>query len=317
MVRGLILFCLLAGVSACGGSGISEGLVESGEVKFLPDGTRYLVHPDRLVSGGVGKDGIPSIDDPEFVSVQEGDGWLDDDELGAAIVHEGVKRFYPFQVLVWHEIVNDVVAGDAVLLTYCPLCGSVIGFERVVDGMVVEFGVSGMLLNSNLVMYDRMTGTYWTQIGGRGILGELSGSELKLFPVDVVKWGDWKSSHPDSEVLSRVTGYVRSYGLDPYEDYYGSGELVFPVDEVDERLHPKAVVFGVVIDGVGKAYPERLLIEQGSFEDDVSGVPVRVSRDDLGVVVFVDLRSGFRVPHERDFWFAWFAFHPDTELYGY
>lgn len=308
-----LLICLVAcspATEKAGSSYAPEG------VKTLPDGTRYLVHPDMLISGGPPMDGIPSIDNPRFASIDEADAWLEDEELGAAVVHGETRRFYPLQILVWHEIVNENVSGTPVLVTYCPLCGSVIGFERTVGAETLEFGTSGKLFNSNLVMYDRSTGTYWTQIGGRAIIGEFAGLELSLFPVDVVEWGDWKRKYPDSEVLSRSTGHVRPYGSDPYGDYYSSGETIFPAGPSDGRLHPKAVVFGVVANGTAKAYPEAALRENGDFEDQIGGVPVSVRRDAGGFVTVTDLSSGIRIPHERDFWFAWFAFHPHTELYA-
>ena len=267
------------------------------------------------MAGGPPKDGIPSIDNPRFVSVSEADLWMSDSEFGAAVIHKGVRRFYPFQVLVWHEIVNDVISGDPVLITYCPLCGSVIGYERSINGTEVRFGTSGKLYNSNLVMYDRSTETYWTQIGGRAIIGELTGMELKLFPVDVVTWAEWKSAYPDSEVLGRETGHVRFYGHDPYGDYYSDSRIMFPVNYNDDRLHPKAVVFGIRIGETSKAYPETTLKENPEIQDVVNGVPLSITRNPAGVVFMINSDTGKRVPHERDFWFAWFAFHPDTELF--
>jgi hypothetical protein len=287
----------------------------NGEVMLLPDGTKYLIHPSQLLGGGPAKDGIPSIDHPQFVTVSEADEWLSDDELGAAIVHKGVQRFYPFQILVYHEIVNDEVAGDAVMITYCPLCGSVIGYNRSIDGSAVEFGTSGKLYNSNLVMYDRTTDSYWTQIEGRAIIGPMTGKELQLFPVDVLTWADWKSAYPASEVLSKQTGFRRAYGSDPYEGYYDKTGLYFPVANEDGRLFQKAVVFGIVFNGTAKAYPESNLKKGASFDDLVGSTLVAVNRDKVGMVNISNKETGARIPHERDFWFAWAAFHPDTLLY--
>lgn len=289
--------------------------VNNPEIRQLPDGTKYLIHPDKLLAGGPPKDGIPSIDAPRFISVAEADRWLDDDEFGAAVLHKGVERFYPFQILVWHEIVNEVVAGDAVLITYCPLCGSVIGYERTINGETVEFGTSGKLYNSNLVMYDRLTDSYWTQIEGRAVIGDLTGTELKLFPVEVLMWGDWKAAYPDSEVLSRETGHVRVYGHDPYGNYYSNREIIFPVENDDNRLHPKAVIFGIEIGGAAKAYPESALKAFPDVRDEINNVPLSIMRDSTGIVTITRLDTNERVPHERDFWFAWAAFHPDTILF--
>ena len=130
---------------------------EEFEIKTTPEGVKYIVEPDKIVGGGVPKDGIPSIDNPKFVSLEEADEWIQDNELVLAITYKGVTRVYPLQIMVWHEIVNDTIAGDPILITYCPLCGSGIAFEGRINGEEVEFGTSGKLYNSNLVMYDRKT----------------------------------------------------------------------------------------------------------------------------------------------------------------
>jgi len=290
-------------------------VADATEIKELADGTKYIIHPNQLRGGGPPKDGIPSIDNPKYISVEDANDWIDDDEFGAAIIHKGVKRFYPFQILVWHEIVNDDIAGDPVLITYCPLCGSVIGYKSEINGEAVEFGTSGKLFQSNLVMYDRKTDSYWTQIEGKAVVGPLTGMVLELFPVDVTTWGEWKRAHPDSEVLSRQTGHIRLYGTDPYGGYYESNSLFFPVDEEDNRLHKKAVVFGIVVDGIPKAYPESIVKDKVSFDDTIGSVSITITRDVAGIVTITNTDTNQRIPHERDFWFAWFAFHPDTELY--
>ena len=287
----------------------------SESIKELPDGTKYLVHPDDLLSGGPPKDGIPSIDEPKFISAEQADLWLSHEEKGAAVIHKGVKRFYPLQIMVWHEIVNEKISGDPILITYCPLCGSVIAFERKIGKEEVEFGTTGKLYNSNLVMYDRKTETYWTQIGGRAIIGELTGHELELFPVDTVTWQEWREEHPDSEVLSRNTGHFRSYGTEPYSGYYESESLYFPVGKNDKRLHPKAVVFGIVVNGSPKAYPEPVVKQRTIINDEIAGIPISIERTSAGMINITNQKTSERIPYERDFWFAWFAFHPDTSLY--
>ncbi len=279
-------------------------------------GVKYIVDPDKIVGGGPPKDGIPSIDNPKYVTVAEADEWIQDNELVLALLYKDVKRVYPLQIMTWHEIVNDKVAGDPLLITYCPLCGSGIAFERTIDGEEVEFGTSGKLYNSNLVMYDRKTNSYWTQIGGQAIVGELTGKLLKPVSIETVVWRDWKAAHPDSEVLSQDTGFIRPYGRDPYGSYYENSLVFFPVEERDDSVHPKTVIFGIEVEGVFKAYKEDDLKELGSIEDTVGGVRIRVERDDVGVVKVTNLETGAEIVKERDFWFAWYAFHPDTELYG-
>jgi uncharacterized protein DUF3179 len=285
------------------------------EVYTNDAGVRYIVDPSLLIAGGPPKDGIPSIDNPLYISMEEADEWIADDELVLALIYKGVKRVYPLQILVWHEIVNDVVAGDPLLITFCPLCGSGIAYERTIDGNPVAFGTSGFLYNSNLVMYDRQTETYWSQINGMAIVGELSGQELTPISLDTVVWKDWKLSHSDSEVLSQNTGFARDYGRDPYGSYHAASYIWFPVAGQDDRIHPKTVVFGVEIDGVYVAYCEEDLLELGAIDDYVNGVRIRISRDTAGIVSVLNLSTQEAVVKERDYWFAWYAFHPDTHLF--
>jgi len=277
--------------------------------------SEYIVDPSEIIRGGPPKDGIPSIDNPKYISLQEADEWIDDNELVMGIIYKGTKRVYPLQILVWHEIVNDVIEGDPILITYCPLCGSGIAFERKINGEEVEFGTSGKLYNSNLVMYDRKTDSYWTQIDGLAIVGELVGTKLTPISIDTVSWGEWKAAHPDSEVLSKNTGHIRLYGTDPYGSYYNDSFLFFPVNEVDNRIHAKTVVFGIEIDGNFQAYREDDLVEAGTITDQINGVSILVERKEGGIVTVTNLDTNEEIIKERDFWFAWYAFHPNTELY--
>src|SRR3989338_1264282 len=243
------------------------------EIKTLADGTKYLISPDEIKSGGppkggIGIDrGIPALaeENINFVSVEEADKWIEDNELVLALDYKGTERVYPLQILVWHEIANDKINGEPILITYCPLCGSGIAYERKIEinGEKVEtrFGTSGKLYNSNLVMYDEKTDTYWQQIDGKAIVGELTGQELKEISIDTVVWRDWKSSHKDSEVLSKETGFSRQYGKDPYGNYYEDSFLIFDVENQDNRIHPKTVVFGIGVNGEFKAYREEYLIK--------------------------------------------------------
>lgn len=284
-------------------------------IKLTDKGVKYLVDPNKIISGGPPKDGIPSIDKPKFVSVEEADNWIEDRELVLGLIYKGEKRVYPLQIMVWHEIVNDIVAGDALLITYCPLCGTGLAFERRLNGEDVEFGTSGKLFNSNLVMYDRKTETYWSQIDGRAIVGELTGQKLKEVSIDTVTWREWKAEHDDSLVLSKDTGFSRQYGKDPYGNYYEDSFLFFPVENEDNRVPPKTVIFGIEINGEHKAYAEEDVKKAGTIQDRVGGEPITVTRDKAGIVKIVNSDTGEEIVKERGFWFSWYAFHPDTSLY--
>lgn len=287
---------------------------ESG-VMLTEMGVKYIVDPLKISSGGPPMDGIPSIDEPKYITVSEADKWIQDNELVLALVHNGTKRVYPLQIMVWHEIVNDHIDEEPILITYCPLCGSGIAYERTINGEEIEFGTSGKLYNSNLVMYDRKTNTYWTQIGGQAIVGELTGMELTAISIETVVWRDWKVEHPDSEVLSKNTGFSRPYGTDPYGNYYENSFVLFPVENSEDSIHPKTVVFGIEVNGSYKAYREDDLVLYGTINDSIDGSDIIIERDNAGIVKITYVETGEEIVKERDFWFAWYAFHPDTELY--
>ena len=247
--------------------------IDNSEIKVTDKGVKYLVDPSEIrgggpPKGGIGVDrGIPALAEKNinFVSVEEADKWIQDDELVLVLNYKGEKRVYPLQIMVWHEIANDNIQGDPIVVTYCPLCGSGIAYEGKVEingkRVETEFGTSGKLYESNLVMYDALTDTYWTQIGGLAILGELTGQELIPISIDTVVWRDYKTLNPDAEVLSQDTGINRNYGRDPYGNYYEDSFLIFPVKNSDNRIHAKTVVFGIEVNGNYKAYQEDDLLE--------------------------------------------------------
>ncbi|MBI4010209.1 MAG: DUF3179 domain-containing protein [Candidatus Aenigmarchaeota archaeon] len=255
------------------------------EIKTLSDGTKYLVHPNLILSGGppkggIGVDrGIPAIINPKFENVDQAT-WLSDNDLIFGIIVDDIARAYPKQILVYHEIANDRINDKPLLVTYCPLCGTGIAFERKLPtGEESNFGTSGKLYNSNLVMYDDKTDTYWTQVGGKAIVGELTGAKLKQIPIDTMLWKDWKKLHPNTQVLSRNTGYIRAYGLDPYGDYYSNDFVGFGASFSDARLHPKAMVSGITINGIAKAYPVEEVGKAGLVNDAVNNISILVVKD--------------------------------------
>lgn len=294
---------------------------KSGKIEkqiMITDGVKHSVPLNEILGGGPPKDGIPSIDHPKFVSVAEAGNFLKDNEPGIALNFEDTNRFYPFQILVWHEIVNDTINAKRVLVTYCPLCLSGIVFDPVVSGERVEFGTSGKLWNSNLVMYDRKTDSLWSQILGEAIVGEKTGTRLAVLPSDQIKFGEWKKLHPEGVVLSRDTGATRFYGQDPYGDYYTTPGTFFPVNKKDNRLSEKEFVLGVVINEKARAYYPPAVKKAGKIEDKFEGktIVAEYEKDIDAVRIFEKKSDGTleRINPFGAFWFSWVAAHPDTEL---
>lgn len=296
-------------------------LISKREVQ-VTDGVKHTVPLREILGGGPVKDGIPSIDEPIFESVSDAAEWLDDDDIGILINMDGVVRYYPFPILVRHEIVNDVVKGKRVLVTYCPLCLSGIVFDPVVGGERVEFGTSGKLWNSNLVMYDRKSDTYWSQVLGEAIKGEFAGASLAVLPSDQIQFSEIQKSFPSAEVLSRKAGSYASfrYSSDPYGDYYTTNDdIYFPLNNVDNRLENKDFVLGILIDGKTKAYYPPAIKAKGEIEDAFAGktLIVRYESSIDAVRIFEKKADGEleRINPFANFWFSWVAVHPDTELY--
>jgi hypothetical protein len=235
---------------------------------------RRIVSYDEIFYGGVPRDGIPSIDAPLFVNSQEAGEWLADNEPVVAFVHNGDARAYPLQILTWHEIVNDKVGNLPVAITFCPLCNSAIVFNRRLDETVYQFGVSGLLRNSDLIMYDRTTETLWQQFTGEGLVGDLAGYQLTFLPSAIVSFADFRAAHPGGLVLSRDTGFSRRYGENPYVGYDAIGQNPFLYDgPVDGRLPAMARVVTVNLPGEGLdlAYPLTILAEVGVINDRQAG----------------------------------------------
>ena len=287
---------------------------------MVTDGVKHSIPLEEIISGGPPQDGIPSIDKPNFISIEEANQWLKDEEPGVAFSLGDTHRFYPYQILVWHEIVNDAIEGQRVLITYCPLCLTGFVFDPQVQGERVEFGTSGKLWRSNLVMYDRKTDSLWSQILGEAVVGEMTGTRLKTLPSDQITYGVFKKAHPLSQVLSRDTGAERFYGSSPYGDYFKPLSFALSLaGSSDTRLPPEAYVFGIVFEGKAKAYFIESVKNQGGVEDAFEGKNFVLKYDkDLDVVrVYEKLPDGSetRINPFSSFWFSWAAAYPDTELY--
>jgi hypothetical protein len=277
---------LLAGflaLFACGEAESQVGQGENGADRQAPvpfstrgwktDFSKHSVPLDEILSGGPPKDGIPAIDRPRFVSVAAADKWLGGREPVVVFEHDGRVRGYPWQILIWHEIVNDEIAGLPVSITYCPLCNTAIAFDRRVGDRILDFGTTGKLRHSDLVMYDRQTETWWQQATGEAIVGELMGTTLTFLSAPTVSWSDFKKEYPDAEVLSRNTGHRRSYGSSPY-DGYDSGRPFLFRGRTDQRLPTMARVVVVRSGDAAVVYPLKTLADEKVINHEVAGAPV-------------------------------------------
>jgi hypothetical protein len=295
------------------------------------DFERHSVSFGEFSSGGPGKDGIPAIDTPRFLAVSETD-FLEAREPVVQLELNGEARAYPLQILIWHEIVNDTVRGTPVTVTFCPLCNTTIVFDRRLGGRVLDFGTTGNLRNSDLVMYDRQTESWWQQFGGEAIVGKLTGKELRQLPASIVAWEDFRRAHPEGKVLSRDTGFGRPYGENPYSGYDSvDSSPFFPVENLDDdRLPPKERVVFIERGGEQVVVPFSALVEARTIKLEVAGEELEVtwrpgtrsaldsgsiaSGRDVGTAAVRSRETGELVVFDLPFWFAVAAFAPDAEI---
>ena len=241
-----------------------------------------IIDLSEVISGGVPKDGIPAIDDPEFVSVASAAIWLDPLEPVIVVDILGEARAYPLQVLIWHEIVNDKLNNRYVLVTFCPLCNASIVFDRNVDGTILDFGTTGRLRHSDLIMYDRQTESWWQQITGQGVVGEFAGTNLQRLPTQIVSFREFLLAYPDGEVLSRDTGFSRNYGTNPYRGYDDINNQPFLLsDPADPRLPAMERIINVSVGNRHRVYPFTVFEMEPVINDKINGIPIVIfSKDD-------------------------------------
>lgn len=284
---------------------------------FKLDGA--LVPPEAIVGGGPPRDGIPALNDPEMLSAAAAEYLRDDDRiLGVAL--NGEARAYPIRILNWHEVVNDSIGSQHFVVSYCPLCGTGMVFASNVGGSdtALLFGASGLLYNSDVLLFDRQTESLWSQILGKAVTGPLKGTELPQLPATHTTWGAWRERHPETRVLSTDTGFGRDYRRNPYAGYERSRRLYFDVaNQAPRDYHPKALVLGVKVDGTQKAYPFEELEAYGEtvLKETVNGKRLRIHWDPASESAEVTDAGGERYPSTVGFWFAWYAFYPDTEVF--
>ena len=278
-----------------------------------------LIPIDQIHQGGPPRDGIPSIDRPHFIAADQ-DYFLQPDSLVIGLTLNGEARAYPIAILNWHELVNDRIGDRSVVVSYCPLCGTGMVFSADVDGQELQFGVSGLLYNSDLLLYDRQRESLWSQIDGEAISGPFKGRKLKLFPSTLTSWQRWKLQHPETELLSTRTGYRRDYLRSPYGDYDSNERIYFPVEFLSRRYHPKERVLGIALGGVQKAYPFAELAKRSGapiLSDKVAGKLLKIEYDLPSRSGRITDQQGVEIAVINSFWFAWYGFHPDTEVWQY
>lgn len=300
-------------------------------------------YAEGAISGGPRRDGIPSIDDPRFITRDEAERYLRSDDIVFGVVLKGEARAYPQRILVWHEIVNDTIGGEAIAVTYCPLTGTAIGFKRG----TTTFGVSGRLVNNNLIMYDRSTESLWPQILATAVEGPLKGRSLMEFPVTWTTWELWQKAHPDTHVLSTDTGYARNYFSDPYGNYNPVGGYyrpeappLFPVMHKSDRFPPKAVMIGARSANAAVAFSKEVLRNKKIVTGVLDSSPIVAIYDSsLDTVHLYRNPARLSITHDGNrivsdngswnpgnlplkrikafdaMWFAWYAFFPGTKVY--
>ena len=267
-----------------------------------------LIPRDQILAGGPPRDAIPALTYPKIESREAADRWLADTDLILGVSIDGQARAYPIRILNWHEIVNDRIGKKAIVVTYCPLCGSGVVFDTA-----DQFGVSGLLYQSDVLLYDYQSESLWSQLMMQAVTGSRAGETLVPLPIHHGSWQAWKNMHPKTSVLSRQTGYFRDYARNPYIGYEDVSATYFPINHHDSRLPAKTWVLALSVGERHKAWPVSSLLKQGSHQERWGQMTL-----DFDVVADViqirDAKTDQALPATRLYWFAWRAFHPDTDL---
>lgn len=271
-------------------------------------------------SANVLQDGVPAIDHPKFESVFVADQYLNNNGFGIAVQVNGDSRFYPYQILVWHQVVNDEIGGQPLLISYNPLAQSGTVYLRTDRGFVLHFGLSDKMVNSNLLLYDRETHSLWNPMTHSAVEGPKQGIVLSHYPSWVMTWNTYKTTHENGKVLSRETGFARDYTHNPYGNYEFDSSILFPINLNDPRLQQKELVYGIEWNQKQKAYPFSLLKKQGTLHDSIDNTTVSIEYDaktELVRAYQIDASGNHQneIPLTEAYWFSWSNAFPKTELY--
>lgn len=278
---------------------------------------RLTVPTEQILSGGPGRDGIPAILNPHFIDASKV-RFLKDHDTVLGLTMNGKSKAYPIKILNWHEVVNDSMGGQKFVISYCPLCGSGMAFLTQQGNQTLTFGVSGLLYNSDVLMYDHQTESLWSQIRGKAISGASSGMSLTQYPLKLTRWKQWLSDNPDTLVLSTKTGYYRSYSQDPYAGYSRTPRLYFPVaNQAPSSYATKETVLGYKGKQKKIAFPlsELRKHDQGKFSYLFEEQQLNIHWDSQNQSAWITDSSGKQLASTMLYWFAWYAFYPDTEVF--
>lgn len=274
-----------------------------------------LIDINEIHHGGPAKDGIPAIDHPNFIPSNQANYLSNDDRvLGLAI--NGIAKAFPIKILNYHEIVNDYLGKQAVVITYCPLCGSGVSYSANIGGENTTFGVSGLLYNSDVLLYDRESGSLWSQLLSKSISGKHKGTDLEMLALNHTSWQAWKLEHPETLVLSNKTGFSRDYTKTPYGNYDNSQSLYFPVNKLNTEYHPKEYAIGLKINGKTKVYPFAELSKiKSPYKDHFQEQDLIILFDAQNRTGKILDSNGNEIPSVTSFWFAWMAFYPKSSTF--
>jgi hypothetical protein len=267
---------------------------------------------DEILDGGPGKDGIPSVDNPKFISIEQAKEVESSEVFGVSLTVNGESKFYPYSILNWHEIVNDEIGGRDVLVTFCPLCGSAIVFNPKIDGETREFGVSGKLWQSNLLMYDRVNESLWSQSIGEAVVGNDTGTKLEVIDSDLITFEQFAKNNPNGKVLSRDTGFTRFYNNSPYGGYENSEGLIFPIKFQNSALFEKEIMFVFNYKDNTVAL-KRSDLSESKNSIKLNGEIIYFSINDG--IISVENSNGNNIPGYHEMWFSFATQHPENGIY--
>ncbi len=269
----------------------------------------------EIRSGGVPKDAIPAISEPRIIAANQA-SFLKGEDRVIGVKLGGVSRAYPLMIMNHHEIVNDILGDRSIAVTYCPLCDSAVVFDRKTESGAREFGVSGLLYNSNILMYDRSESeSLWSQMRSQAVSGVAMGEKLSVVPMELVSWRDWQHRHPDTDVLSPETGLLRDYRRNPYKAYFRQPQTMFPVRPINRQLALKDKVLGVWDESSSVAFPvSKFRGKSLEFRYALGEKQMTIAYDGSSKTLRI-VRADEGLNWAHSFWFAWYAFHPDTQVF--